>query len=514
MLLGASTRRRFIAIGVLAFALLLLSFMTERGSSALQTFHGKVIQPAHDAVKSKLLPGSSSTQAGAKPPQPKYKPTSPYTPPPVRDPFPLLATSTPPPIPSWNRPRENLHTEYGLAIAPPLLIGFTRSWPILLQAVVSYITAGWPPSQIYVVENTGVQQANTRGQLTLQNPFYLNHTTLQRLGVNIIQTPVLLSFAQLQNFYLSLTYARGWPYYFWSHMDVLTLSYEDGLPDVTPPYNEPGYKTVYELCCSALQETARDDPRWGLRFFAYDHLALVNPAAYEDVGGWDTLIPYYLTDCDMHSRLTMANWSIEDRRAGIVTDVNTALEDLAVLYRLDDASAPEFVDPNPPPPKEEKAPKQKQRRSRIWPRSQSQPQPQPPQLQARDGGAVPAPAPPAPAAPAAPAVPAPAAPPPAAAAPPPAIPDLDRWRKLRDVSDRMFQYKHGDRGRNTWQAGQQGGVGEKFYYPAQGIAEGIDVITEAGREIYRRKWGHRDCDLIQGAGLKLWDQWMVERDWE
>ncbi len=150
-------------------------------------------------------------------PHPSYKPAPSYTPPPVSDPFPALATSTPPPIPSYNVPEKDGWKKYGLSVAPPLIIGFTRSWPMLLQTVVSYITAGWPPEQIFVVENTGMQQANARGQLSLQHPWYLNHTALAKLGIHIIQTPVLLSFAQLQNFYLSLSYAHDWPYYFWSH---------------------------------------------------------------------------------------------------------------------------------------------------------------------------------------------------------------------------------------------------------------------------------------------------------
>jgi hypothetical protein len=77
----------------------------------------------------------------------------------------------------------------------------------------------------------------------------------------------------------------------------------------------------------------------------------------------------------------------------------------------------------------------------------------------------------------------------------------------------MWQYKHGDRGRNTWQLGQRGGRGEPFYYDSRGIAEAIEVLTEAGREVFRKMWGHRDCDLITGAGLKLEDQWLVAQDW-
>ncbi|KAI3395972.1 hypothetical protein diail_611 [Diaporthe ilicicola] len=401
---------------------------------------------------------------------PKYKPTPTYTPPPVRDPFPLLATSTPPPIPRWNKPRPNLHKEYGLPTPPPLLIGFTRTWPILLQAVVSYITAGWPPEQIYVIENTGVQMANARGQLSLQNPFYLNHSQLKKLGVNIVQTPVLLNFAQLQNFFLSMANTNEWPYYFWSHQDVLTLSYEEGFEGVTPPYDKPGYKTVYELCCEALEDARKNDDRWGVRFFAYDHLALVNPRAYEEVGGWDTLIPYYMTDCDMHSRVLMANLSMLDRHAGTVTDTSSALNDLLALYR-DPRVAPDFTDPNPPAPEPEASSK-----SKRAPDSEAK--------RAPDSGAT-----------------------------GPEDSNLAYYHSLRHVSDRMFHYKHGERGRNTWQQGQHGGIGEPFYYSAEGLAEGIDILTEAGREVFRRKWGHKDCDLISGAGLRPSDAWRVEKDW-
>jgi hypothetical protein len=39
------------------------------------------------------------------------------------------------------------------------------------------------------------------------------------------------------------------------------------------------------------------------------------------------------------------------------------------------------------------------------------------------------------------------------------------------------------------------------------------VLIEAGREVFRRKWGHRDCAL-NSAGLKADDAWKVEKDWD
>ncbi|KAK3321820.1 hypothetical protein B0H66DRAFT_472885 [Apodospora peruviana] len=457
------------------FGLVGLAFTSLIVVTSFQHFTGR--PGLDDVVFDKLKPPSDP--ANKKPHVPIYKPKPTYTPPPVKDNFPLLSSvATPPPIPKWNEPRADLHKEYSLPVAPPLLIGFSRTWPILLQAVTSYLTAGWPASQIYVVENTGVQQANARGQLSLQNPFFMNHTQLKMLGVTIVQTPTLLSFAQLQNFYLALSYQHDWPYYFWSHMDVLALSYEDGLDGVTPRFNEAGYMTVYELAVKALKEARTEDPRWGIRFFAYDHLALVNPAAYEDVGGWDTLIPYYITDCDMHSRLKMRGWSMKDAKAGIVTDVSVALADLSALYRIDGAK-PEFVDPNPPPPQPADGPMVK----RGWFGS------------SKAGADVDASVR-------------------DATAEEQDKKNLDKWRALMRTADGMWHYKHGDRGRNTWQTSQHGGKDEPFYYDAAGLAEAINIMTETGRNVYRHKWGHRDCDLVDGGGLKFEDQWLVEKDWK
>lgn len=185
-------------------ALLLIGLLFSGGFLTLLILRNDV---RHDLLKPLNVYPDEEKEAK---PTPRYKPIPTYTPPPVQDPFPALATSNPPPIPSYNVAEKDVWRKHGLEVAPPLIIGFTRSWPMLLQAVVSYITAGWPAEQIYVVENTGMQMANARGQLSLQHPWYLSHSALRRLGVNIVQTPVLLSFAQLQNFYLSMSYAHDW----------------------------------------------------------------------------------------------------------------------------------------------------------------------------------------------------------------------------------------------------------------------------------------------------------------
>ncbi|RDA90624.1 hypothetical protein CP533_2788 [Ophiocordyceps camponoti-saundersi (nom. inval.)] len=449
--------RRYIIMAT-AIAAILVLFLTR--------------EPA--LTKARHLISTTATTSTTSSKTPTYLPEPEWTPPPIREPFPKLkpAGASPPQVPVWNRPKDKLHEKYGLDYAPPLLIGFTRAWPVLLQAIVSYITAGWPADQIWVVENTGgAARANAEGKLTLQNPLYVDHDMLRRMGVRIVAAPVLMTFAQLQNYFTHLAHENKWPFYFWSHMDVLVLSYEDGLEGVTPPAGDEGYRSVYELCLAELQRRREEPIRWSNVFFSYDHLSLVNREAYDDVGGWDVYIPYYMNDCDMHSRLMMRNWTQRDGRAAIVTDVSTVLDDLGALYR-DPSVEPAFTDPNPPPPTKSSS-------SSVKSRDENK------EKQATKGDAAPE-----------------------------MSADAAYFQKLKALADHMFHYKHGERGRNTWQLGQQGGRGEPFYYPARGIAEATELLTETGREVFRRKWGHRDCDLIDGAGRKYDDQWRVAKDWK
>ena len=129
-------------------------------------------------------PGKPTKSINATPAhkKPAYKPTPTAHYPPIKDPWPLLSqpNAEVPSVPKINRPKAKPE------FLTPLFVGFTRSWPQLLQCVASYIAAGWPAEDIFVVENTGVMYANRQGKLGLQNPFYLNHTQLKMLGVNVI----------------------------------------------------------------------------------------------------------------------------------------------------------------------------------------------------------------------------------------------------------------------------------------------------------------------------------------
>jgi hypothetical protein len=191
-----------------------------------------------------------------------------------------------------------------------------------------------------VVENTGTIHSNKNGRFSLQNPFFLNHTRLDLFGVNVLITPTLLTFTQLQTFYLFTAVEKGWEYYFWSHMDIIAQT------------NEKVDGSFYHRAVEILRETIDPDwllnkdtgaraPNWGIRFYAYDWLALNNVKAFLDIGGWDTFISYYTADCDMHGRFNMERIKMGTGDAGNISDVGISV-DLTKFFR-------KKIDPNFPP---------------------------------------------------------------------------------------------------------------------------------------------------------------------
>jgi hypothetical protein len=350
------------------------------------------------------------------------------------------------------------------------------------------------------------------------------------LGVNILITPTLFTFAQLQNFYLYTATENGWEYYFWSHMDVVALSVESAIrfppATITPAASFTTdaesweSNTLYRNCLSTLREVSGNETlRWATVFFSYDRLALVNVAAFKSVGAWDTMIPFYMTDCDMHARLTMGGYDIFERKAGLLYDVASSLEDVAVLYRqkngpkgeIEEAS---WVDPNllerirdaemeaGKTGLEKKDPGKERRdegngedgdaESKAWSLAALfAPRPTSTDSTSKANKLT---------------------------------PDRSQWEEdspfsplythLTDTLDRMQGSKSSSsHGRNTWQARQSGGQGEPFYRDSAGFELGIQMTIEHGRAMFREKWGHRDCDIYE-VGLRADDAWRVEKDWE
>lgn len=413
--------------------------------------------------------GGDPAAAGELPPPPEealprgkvYKPL-PEQFAPIEDPFPWLTVNKrPPPISANNAPPNPHVPEH-----TPLFIGFTRNWPMLLQCVSSYIAAGWPADDIFVVENTGTFRSNKDGRLTLQNPFFLDHAQLKLLGVHILTTPTLLSFAQLQNYYLNVALQRGWENFFWSHQDVIVFSDEEvQKKDRDHDYDQDPYATIYERAVGLLRYlNGPDMPAWATHFFAYDHLTLVKRDAYLQVGAWDTHIPFYSSDCDMYLRLHWAGYWQPQSEAGLVFDVNSRLDDIGALFRLPHAHAsfegdPLFHDPNRPMAEAE----QKQEYEvRAWVEKEG-----------------------------------------------------ESFQHLVAVAERMMEAKWADEGiwRNTWQAKQGGGFGEPFYRDPNGFEEGVKNMIDAGRRVFADKWGHRGCNLIE-MGIEPQDAWHLERDWD
>ncbi|KAI1811531.1 hypothetical protein GGS20DRAFT_97531 [Poronia punctata] len=393
-----------------------------------------------------------------------YKPEPPrYSP--VDDHFPwLTASGRQPPVPQNHMP-PSPHVDE----ATPLLVGFTRDWPLLLQCVSSYIAAGWPASDIYVVENTGTFGANQRHELSLQNPFFLNHTALRQLGVNVILTPTHLTFAQLQNFYLHTALMRSWRYFFWTHQDVLVFSDEDvKKKDRDHDWDHDPFATLYERSVGLLRYlNGPDMPPWATHFFSYDLFTLVNRDAYLTVGGWDTQIPYSSTDCDMYLRLHWAGYWQPQSEAGLIFDVNVPLKDVGALFRLPGSHARFTGDPVFEPNNDKKqahleADRKREEDMYSWVEKEG-----------------------------------------------------EAFQHLVEVAGRMQDYKFSGQGLSpkTRPSRQTGGEGEPFYRALEGFESGMDTMSDAGRQVFADKWGHRGCNLLE-LGIHAKDAWRLEPDWD
>ena len=216
-------------------------------------------------------------------------------------------------------------------------------------------------------------------------------------------------------------------------------------------------------------------PGWGSLaslWFSYDRLALVRTQAFVDVGGWDTAIPFYMTDCDMHERLWMEGLKIENADAGKVWDVADAVDDLGVFYQRGKEEGGE-------------APNKKVERD----------------------GAMAASAAAAPAAPSA--SPHPSSPSSTAALSSPL------YHSLLHALDAMQTTKNaaGGGGRNTWQSVQRGGQGEPFYRDPDGFEKAVVMWMDFGKNVFYEKWGRGGCNL-RDVGMGKADAWRVVRDWE
>jgi hypothetical protein len=317
-------------------------------------------------------------------------------------------------------------------------------------------------------------------------------------------------------------------------MDLVSLSLESAVrfppQTITPstPYPENPEpwenQTIYLNCVSSLRDVTATLPstgkaaQWASVFFSYDRLALVNVAAFKSIGAWDTMIPFYLTDCDMHARLTMARYEIFDRAAGLVYDVASSLDDLVVLYRQKSGPHGEvgeasWVDPNAEEVKESDADVGLEKEhEKLFMRDMSDNGSKEKDAESKASSLA------------------------ALFSPSPPLtnsssstsnqhpkPDTSLWTEDAPASEtynhliQILEHMQGSKnsasaGRNTWQARQSGGQGEPFYRDSAGFEKAIQMTIEHGRAVFREKWGHRDCDIYE-VGYRADDAWRVEKDW-
>ena len=265
-------------------------------------------------------------------------------------------------------------------------------------------------------------------------------------------------------------------------MDVVPQTHEDIKP----------YKSLYQIAVDTIRESEAPDfernpdtgekPMWAIRFFSYDWFALVNARAFQKLGGWDSMVGYYGTDCDMHGRIGINGMVTPIADAGQVFDVGKSLDDLEILYRRKKKGATA----------EREKRREKQRDSEA--RSSF--------TGAFSSGAN------------------------AASNLKPSTPEIKKyldettedelggpgWHALQETLEAMAKEKREDPYRNSWQLKQRGGQGEPYYYDADGWEKALQMTIDTGMKINEEKWGHRGCDLSK-VGFKEGDQWMVEPDW-
>ncbi|KAG6087169.1 hypothetical protein E4U15_008237 [Claviceps sp. LM218 group G6] len=82
----------------------------------------------------------------------------------------------------------------------------------------------------------------------------------------------------------------------------------------------------------------------------------------------------------------------------------------------------------------------------------------------------------------------------------------DRWATRFSAYDTLTL-----RGRSTWLAGQSGGRGEPYYYPARGVQILFEMLTEAGGRPpdLCREMGASGLRFAQGGRAEVEDQWRV-----
>jgi len=112
--------------------------------------------------------------------------------------------------------------------------------------------------------------------------------------ITVCRPCVPLTFSQSMNLMTKLTKQAGGSIVLWMHSDAAA---EDGV-------------------CLSLLEQAREytatGRKWGCLWTAYDAFSALNIAALDDIGGWDTNLPWYYADTSIYYCMKARGWECID----------------------------------------------------------------------------------------------------------------------------------------------------------------------------------------------------------
>ena len=153
-------------------------------------------------------------------------------------------------------------------------------------------------------------------------PIVINNSN-EKLVVSCptVYPPVPLTFAQTQNFLLKIAKDRHVPFYLFMHSDA-----------------EAGPDTVEKLYEMAVHECSKG--KWGAIFTNYDALAAFNTAAFDAIGGWDTMLSWYLADCDCYRRLRLAGYPTLESHLPVTHEPSQTINSDPVIRRQVDLEVP------------------------------------------------------------------------------------------------------------------------------------------------------------------------------
>ena len=173
----------------------------------------------------------------------------------------------------------------------------------------------------------------------------------------------------------------------------------------------------------------------------------------EAVGGYDSWIPYYISECGINSKLAMDGWIMKHRRVGFINDVSTVLTDLGAFYRIPTIT-PNFTDPSPLTPDKEAKIREKAKELEEKKKAELGTKKNEGDRKATSDRRNSTPKDP-----------------------------LSYFCKLNKVALDMTRHKYrdGDMQRNRWQASQRGGLREPYYYDALSFGQAFAILTKAGK---------------------------------